>query len=94
MSEHKETLPGTADHITGGAEKANERGRIVITLPFDPETVTVEDLPDRLEEVSDERLLHRMQELDTRITAAGSYERRLNDLRGKPTPSKASKRRE
>ena len=51
-------------------------------LPFDPETVTIADLAERLEEVSEEETVHELQRADTRKGAAAVYERRVDALRG------------
>lgn len=56
------------------------------TLPFDPEDVPVVQLAERLEEVHDENLVHRLQRLDTRKTAAAVYERRVDELRSLAGP--------
>ena len=50
-------------------------------LPFDPETVTIQDLAERLEEVSDEDTVHELQRADTRKGAAAVYERRVDAIR-------------
>ena len=50
-------------------------------LPFDPETVTVQDLPDRLEEEDvDLEALHALQLADTRKGAQAVYERRVAEI--------------
>ena len=50
-------------------------------LPFDPESVTIQDLAEHLEEVSDEETVHALQRADTRKGAAAVYERRVDELR-------------
>lgn len=55
------------------------------TLPFDPESVTVDELPERLETIDDERSIHALQQADTRTTAAAHYERRVDAIRATET---------
>ena len=50
-------------------------------LPFDPETVTIPDLAERLEGVLDEDAVHELQRADTRKGAAAVYERRVDAIR-------------
>jgi hypothetical protein len=80
MSERmRETAPALVD---AGAAEANERGRQAMKLPFNPDGFDVDELPAKLAEVSEERAIQALQVFDTRITAAGHYERRINELRG------------
>lgn len=65
------------DHPTGVAPD----------LPFEPESVPVDDLPGALEGVGDEDVLHELQRVDTRTTAAAHYERRIAELEEPPEES-------
>ena len=50
-------------------------------LPFDPASVTIEDLAQRLEdEDTDEETTHALQRADTRKGAAAVYERRVDAI--------------
>ena len=55
-------------------------------LPFDPETVTIPDLAERLEGVLDEDDVHELQRADTRKGAAAVYERRVDTIRESQDP--------
>ena len=60
-------------------------------LPFDPETVTIQDLPGRLEEDDvDEETAHALQREDARKGAAAVYERRIDALRESQDPDAAA----
>ena len=50
-------------------------------LPFEPGSVKIDDLAQRLEDVEDEEIVHALQRADTRIGAAAVYERRIDALR-------------
>ena len=50
-------------------------------LPFEPGSVRIDDLAQRLEDVEDEQIVHALQRADTRIGAAAVYERRIDALR-------------
>ena len=50
-------------------------------LPFEPGSVRIDDLAQRLEDVEDEQIVHALQLADTRRGAADVYERRIDALR-------------
>ena len=50
-------------------------------LPFEPGSVKIDDLAQRLEDVEDEEIVHALQRTDTRRGAAAVYERRIDALR-------------
>ena len=50
-------------------------------LPFEPGSVKIDDLAQRLEDVENEEIVHALQREDTRRGAAAVYERRIDALR-------------
>ena len=50
-------------------------------LPFEPGSVRIDGLAQRLEDVENEQIVHALQREDTRRGAAAVYERRIDALR-------------
>ena len=50
--------------------------------PFEPKSVTIEDLPAALAGIDDEDVVHALQQADRRKGAAAVYERRVDAIRG------------
>ena len=83
MSEPTKVTEGPP--TSAGFEEAYERSirnRLLESrgLPFDPEEVPVDELKKKLERVDVIGTLHALQQVDTRITAAPHYERRIKAL--------------
>lgn len=56
------------------------------SLPFRPESVIVAELGAVLAEIDDVDVLHALQRVDTRTTAAAEYERRIRELAASSDP--------
>ena len=55
-------------------------GPVEVTLPFNPADIAVKDLAKKLKKVKDVAVVHELQKVDTRTTAAAHYERRVTEL--------------
>ncbi len=73
----RETMPAPT---SAGFQDAQDRARTSQELPFDPAEIKVRTLEESLAEIDDVEMLHRLQRIDRRPTAAAHYERRINEL--------------